>query len=115
MEEHMANWEEIRQKAKQAASKAAQKTEEIASMAAMQIKLKSLESKRNAQYQLLGKLTYRQLKSGESQAEKIAPVVEELDSLIEQIRAQVIEIEQEKKAREEKAEQEKTEDNTENK
>ena len=103
----MANWNEIRESAKRTATKAIHKTSELVDVASMQIKLKSLESKRNTQYQLLGKLTYRQLKSGESQAEKIAPVVAELDSLLEQIRTQVAEIEAAKKAREEKKQAEK--------
>ncbi|MBQ8331617.1 MAG: hypothetical protein IJX94_03860 [Clostridia bacterium] len=103
----MASWNELRDTAKRAATKAINKTSELVDIASMQIKLKSLESKRNTQYQLLGKLTYRQLKSGESQAEKIAPVVAELDTILEQIREQVAEIEAAKKAREERKQAEK--------
>ncbi len=84
----MANWEEIRTATKKAATKAVKKTEELADMAALRIRLRSLEAKRDDRYRALGKLTYRQLKTGESQAEKIAPVIEELDTL----RAKLLEL-----------------------
>ena len=96
----MANWDEFYVTAKSMASKAMQKTEELADIAAMRIRLKALESRRDEQYKLLGKLTYRQLKTGESQAEKIAPVVANLDRVREKIRKQMAEIEEEKAARE---------------
>ena len=77
----MADWKKIRTTVGHAASTAAKKTGEVADLTAMRLKLKLLQSKRDEQYKLLGKLTYRQLKSGESQAEKIAPVIEALDEL----------------------------------
>ena len=77
----MADWKKIRTTVGHAASTAAKKTGEVADLTAMRLKMKMLQAKRDEQYKLLGKLTYRQLKSGESQAEKIAPVVEELDEL----------------------------------
>ncbi len=98
----MANWNEVRSKAKTAASKAVKKTGEVADLASMYMRVKALEHKRNTKYQALGKLTYRQLKSGESYAEQIAPVVEELDSILEKLREQVAEIEAVKKAQAEK-------------
>ncbi len=98
----MADWKKIRESVGRAAEKAIQKTGEVADMASMHVKLKSYEAKRNAKYQELGKLTYRQLKSGESQAEKIAPVVESLDELAEKIRAMIAEIEEAKREREAK-------------
>ena len=98
----MADWKEIRASVGRAANKAVRKTGEFADMASMRIKLKALELKRNEQYELLGKYTYRQLKSGESQAEKIAPVVERLDELRAKIQALVTDIENAKKENEEK-------------
>ena len=77
----MADWKKIRATMGHAASTAAKKTGEVADLTSMRLKLKLLQGKRDEQYKQLGKLTYRQLKSGESQAEKIAPVVEELDEL----------------------------------
>ena len=95
----MANWNDICVTAKAVANKAMQKTGEMADLAAMKIRLKALESKRDEQYKRLGKLTYRQLKTGESQADKIAPTVERLDVVREKIRLQVAEIEEERAAR----------------
>ena len=96
----MANWDEIYVTAKGMANKAMRKTEELADIAAMRIRLKALENRRDEQYKVLGKLTYRQLKTGESQADKIAPVVANLDQIRGKIRKQIAEIEEEKAARE---------------
>ncbi len=105
----MADWKKIRASAKRAAGKALKKTEEVADVASMHVKLKSLEAKRNAKYEELGRLTYRQLKSGISQAEKIAPVVESLDELKEKIFAVINEMEEAKKAREARRAEERAE------
>lgn len=104
----MANWNEIRTTAKKTANKAIKKTGELADLAGMHIRLKSLEAKRDAQYKQLGKLTYRQMKTGESMVAQIAPVIEKLDELRERIRLQVEAIEAEKAAR--KARKEATEE-----
>lgn len=103
----MADWKKIKRNVGRTATKAVEKTEELADMAALHIKLKTLEAKRKEQYAQLGKLTYRQIKSGDSQAEKIAPVIEELDSLRDKVNELMVEIEAAKKARQEKKEQRK--------
>lgn len=95
----MADWKEIRTSAKRTADKAIKKTGELADIAAMHIRLKALEAKRDAQYKQLGKLTYRQIKTGESLVGQIAPVIEKLDELREKIKNLVAEIEAEKAAR----------------
>ncbi len=95
----MADWKEIRTSAKKTADKAIKKTGELADVASMHIRLKALEAKRDAQYKQLGKLTYRQMKTGESLVGQIAPVIEKLDELREKIKALVTEIEAEKAAR----------------
>ena len=100
----MANWEQIKGNVKGVAKKAVKTTGELADSASMQIKLKSLESKRDKKYKELGRLTYRQIKTGESLAESIAPVIEELDVIREDIRQQMKAIEDAKKARSEKKE-----------
>ena len=100
----MANWNEIRVKVGNAASKAAKKTEEIAHTTAKYVKLKSLDSKISAKFEVLGKLTYKQIKDEESQAERIARVIDEIDSLRAQRKALKEEIEADKQRRaEEKA------------
>ena len=95
----MADWKEIRTNAKKTANKAIKKTGEIADVASMHIRLKALEAKRDAQYKQLGKLTYRQMKTGESLVGQIAPVIEKLDELRDKIKALVAEIEAEKATR----------------
>ena len=101
----MANWNELRTTAKKTANKAIQKTGELADIAGMHIRLKALEAKRDAQYKQLGKLTYRQMKTGEPLAGQIAPIIEKLDELRERIRLLVAEIEAEKAARKAKKEE----------
>ena len=98
----MADWNAMKKNLGIAAEKAKQKTNELATDVSMQIKLKKLESKRNSLYEQLGRLTYRQLKTGESQTEKIAQTIEGLDEVRAQHRAQAELIEQTKKERAEK-------------
>ncbi|MBO5939233.1 MAG: hypothetical protein J6Q82_07030 [Clostridia bacterium] len=84
----MADWNQIKKNLGTAAEKAKKKTGELVDDASMQMKLKRLEAKRNALYEQLGRLTYRQLKTGESQAEKIADTIEGLDDVRAKHRAQ---------------------------
>lgn len=98
----MATWEIFKLSAKRAARAAIKETGEAADIASLHIKLKALESKRNGEYEVLGRLTYRQLKTGISQAERIAPVISNLDKIREKIRAVNGEIEDIKKARDER-------------
>ena len=104
----MANWEEIKVKIGKAANKAVKKTEELADTASKHIKLNSIDGKLSSKYESLGRLTYKQLKSGESQAESISKVINEIDALKVKRKALADEIEadkqrraEEKKAREE--------------
>ncbi len=98
----MANWELLKLSAKRAANKAIKETGEAADIAALHIKLKTLEAKRNSEYEMLGRLTYRQLKTGVSQAERIAPVIENLDKIRGKIKKITNEIDDAKLAREER-------------
>ena len=92
----MANWEEIRTSVGHAASTTVKKTEEIAQTASMHMKLARLMSKRDEQFEKLGKLTYKQLKTDESYAEQIAAVISQIDTLGSQIIKQKAKIEQAK-------------------
>ena len=85
----MADWGGIRGTLGRAADIAVQKTGEFADSAKKYVKLKSIDSKLNAKFELLGKLTYKQIKNGESHAERIATVMEEIDLLREQ-RAEIV-------------------------
>ncbi len=66
---------------KNVADKAVKKTEELADIAAKHVILHRIESKLEERYENLGKLTYKQLKTGESQAERIAAHIESIDKL----------------------------------
>ena len=67
----MANWNEIKKSAVGVAKTTIRKTGELAENATMQMKLTTLRAKRDDLYKNLGKLTYKQLKLGTSQAESI--------------------------------------------
>ena len=54
------------------------------------------EAKLDGYYTTLGKLTYKQLKTGESQAEKIKPIVDGIDASREKIRLFREKLEEEK-------------------
>ena len=97
----MADWNSIRTSFSRAANKAVQKTGELADTAAKYVRLKNVDSKLSAKFEILGKLTYKQIKSGDSYAERIATVMDEIDALREK-RAQIVaEIEEDKRAKEE--------------
>ena len=84
----MANWKQVRYGVGRATGKAIQKTGEIADMASLYLKLKNLNLQLNERYETLGKLTYKQLKTEASQAEKIAQIIEDIDQLREQVSLQ---------------------------
>lgn len=77
----MADWNGIKVQIGKAANKAVKVTGEIADIASKQIKLKSYDSKLSSKYESLGRLTYKQIKCGESQAERISAVITEIDGL----------------------------------
>ena len=77
----MASWNEFREDVSKVASKAVKKTGELADSASIHIKLKLIEARLNSAYEKLGRLTYKQLKAGESQAEKISESMATIDSL----------------------------------
>ena len=98
----MAKWKEIYEQAGEAANKAVKKTGEIATTATKYVKLKMLDAKISSHFEVLGRLTYKQIKSETSMAERIAEVIEKIDSLKAQRKALHDQIEAEKKLREEK-------------
>lgn len=92
----MSEFKEIGKKLKKTAVKAIRKTEEVADIAAKYVRLRSIDSKLDDRYEMLGKLTYKQLKTGESQAERIALYIESIDKLRADRKALQAEIEAEK-------------------
>ena len=77
----MSELNEFYKTVKSVADKAVKKTEELADIAAKHVILHRIESKLEERYENLGKLTYKQLKTGESQAERIALYIESIDKL----------------------------------
>ncbi len=100
----MANWETVRTSVGRAATKAIHKTGEVADTASLYVKLKTAEAKLDGYYTALGRLTYKQLESGESQAEQIAPVIEHIRTTREKIRKLRNDIELDKAKRKTKTE-----------
>lgn len=62
----MANWNEIKVDASKVASKVAVKTGEIADITATRIRLQSLKLKLCEEYEALGRLTYKSVKTKQS-------------------------------------------------
>jgi hypothetical protein len=91
----MADWSGIRDTLGKAADIAVKKTGEFADSAKKYVRLKNVDSKLSAKFELLGKLTYKQIKNGESYAERIATVMDDIDALREQRAEIVAEIEEE--------------------
>ena len=75
----MSEFNGLCKKIKKTAAKVAKKTGETADMAVKYIKLQKIDSKLSDRYEMLGRLTYKQLKTGESYAEKIAIYIDSID------------------------------------
>ena len=104
----MADWKKIKNNIEKTATKAVRRTEEIADITVKRVKLASTEAKLEKLYEKLGRLTYKQLKSGESQAEKISEVILSIDRAREDYFARKQDIENTKKDKEEAKKQEET-------
>ncbi len=105
----MPKWEEIRTSVGRVASQTVKATEEVASSASMHVKLSRLMSKRDEQFEKLGRLTYKQLKADQSYAEEIAAIIAHIDSLNLQISRQKAKIEEAKLQKANEKEQKKQE------
>lgn len=101
----MADWNKVRKNVGTAAGKAAKKTGEVVDIASLYVKLKMAQAKLDGYYTALGKLTYKQLKTGESQAERIKPIVDKIDDTQAKMRALGKKIEDEKERRKAQKEQ----------
>ena len=97
----MADWEKISRNVGRAAGKAVRKTEEIADIALKNIKLATCDAKISKLFEKLGRLTYKQLKTGETQAEKIAELMLSIDRARAEYAALRREIEEDRARREE--------------
>ena len=104
----METWELFKLSAKRVANTALQETSDAADLAGLRIRLKALEAKRDEEYEMLGRLTYRQLKTGVSQAERIAPVIENLDKIRGQIKKTELQMDKTRQLRDERRMKDKT-------
>ena len=77
----MSDFNSFCKKVKKTAAKVVKKTGEAADIAAKYVKIQKIDSKLSDRYEVLGRLTYKQLKTGESHAEKIALYIESIDQL----------------------------------
>ena len=96
----MSSWNEFCADVENLANKAVKKTGELAHSASLHIKLESLKSKLSSSFERLGRLTYKQLKSSESQAEAISETISSIDSLRAEIKEIENQIEEAKKSKE---------------
>ena len=92
----MSDFNSFCKKVKKTATKVVKKTGEAADIAAKYVKLQKIDSKLSDRYEVLGRLTYKQLKTGESHAEKIALYIESIDQLRAERKALNDEIEADK-------------------
>ncbi len=97
----MANWNEIRSDVSKAAKTAIKKTGELADSASLRFNLKKIEIRLHSAYERLGRLTYKQLKSEQSQAEQISETIATIDSLRAEAATIKKKIEEAKAAKEE--------------
>ena len=112
----MSEFNSFCKKVKKTAVKVVKKTGEAADMAAKYIKLQKIDSKLSDRYEVLGRLTYKQINTGESYAEKIALYIDSIDKLRADRKALNDEIAAEKAKRnaedtEDEETEEKTDDN----
>lgn len=105
----MATWNEFCSGVSRVANKTAKKTGEIAHSASLHIKLENYKSKLSSAYEKLGRLTYKQIKSSESQAEKISEIIATIDTLREDVAAVESKIAENKAKKAAEKEQEKAE------
>ncbi len=97
----MANWDNIKANVSKAANKTVKVASELADVASLHFKEKTLKSKLNTKFEKLGKLTYKQLKSDISQADAIALTINEIDELrrdLKEIKEKIEESKRERKA-----------------
>ena len=93
----MSTWNEFCADVSRFANRAVKKTEELAHSATLHVKLEGIRNKLSAEFEKLGRLTYKQLKTSESQAEKISEIITAIDALRAQEKEIIKQIEDAKK------------------
>ena len=99
-------WDEFRKQAKSVADKTADKINQSASIAALQLKKSSAERKLSAAYEALGKVAFKHFtEDAENDVQKVTAAVESIQNIQKEIQILKVQIEQLKKQAEEKAKQ----------
>ncbi len=101
------NWNDIKKNISEFTGKAVQKTEELASLAEIKIKIAKLTSEKENEFLRLGKLTYKKLSAedetlGAKLTQKISEIVNKISELEDKIDALNVEYEQTKQEAEAK-------------
>ena len=102
----MATWQEFCDSVTKLTNKAIVKTGELADSASLHLKLAQKEATLAELYEQFGKLTYKQIKQGDSTEEKATELIEKLDALCAEISAIKAEIQAKKDAKSAKKEDE---------
>lgn len=92
----MATWEEFCNGVKKFTKKVAVKTEELADLASLRIKLAQKKANLSELYEELGKLTYKQITDGGESADHAEEIIAKLDALTSEIAAMKAELEAKK-------------------
>ena len=96
----MSSWNEFCDDASRFAKKAAKKTGELAHSASLRVKLEATKLKLSSRFETLGRLTYKQLSGGQTQADKISEIIAEIDKLREEEKELKVQIEKAKEKEE---------------
>ena len=109
------NWNNIKKNISEFTGKAVQKTEELASLAEIKIKIAKLSSEMENEFLRLGKLTYKKLTAedealGAKLTEKISETVNKISELENTIKKLQVEYEQTKQEAEAKRQAKKVKD-----
>ncbi len=109
------NWNNIKKNISEFTGKAVQKTEELASLAEIKIKIAKLSSEKENEFLILGKLTYKKLTLEDDTqntklTEKISETVSKISELENKIVALNVEYEQTKQEAEAKKQAKKAKD-----
>lgn len=100
-------WDEFRKQVKSVAGRTADKINQSADIAALQLKRSSAERKLSAAYEALGKVAYKHFtEENDNDVQKVTGAVEAVDNIQKEIKTLKAQIEALKKQSEEKAKEE---------
>ena len=104
----MATWQEFCDSVTKITNKAIAKTSDLADSASMRIKLTQKEATLAELYEQFGKLSYKQIKSGEKNEEKTNELIGKIDTLCAEIASIKADIQAKKDAKDAEKEEAET-------